>query len=424
MNTYLMTAIGIFVLLIVLILGVKLSSKRIAIRETYVGNTPSVNKNRIQDSSNSCGEMYPPAPTEMPQSAYAELMAPLVLSSAKNQPTARTLDDSKGGYSYDFYSDKYVCNTPWSMTASSNDSCAQYGIGERAEGPMGHQFCVCEAKLKNGNSIGTIKPSASEVTIGFGAVCTEDSQCCTNYCGETQGQFSKMCKCPAGLQWDSVAQSCVGTYIADQGGFSSMYDDRVESYLPPPFGAIPTSGKLCASNGECGLGEACTPDNFCASQLMPTTETYGNQFNVGANCDTSDQCANNMQCMNGVCACPDPLIYEFSSHDCQCVDGSKSPLGNTCVKPSVLPRRFCPTVPPGFSRGWKDCGLGEVFIPGSNACACVTDLTTIHPGKIGKGGKCENTSQCKSGECRKMNDISVCVEPSDPLWSLAVSEYI
>jgi hypothetical protein len=424
MNTYLVLAIGSVVLIFVIVFGVKMSSKKIASKEAYTGPV-NVSATNGADPSADCKAMYPLAPTEVPQSAYAELMAPLILTSENNPPTAKTLHDSPGGgYSYDFYNDKYVCNTPWNMTASSNDSCAQYGIGERAEGPPGHQFCVCNAQMKNGQPIGSSKPSASEIVISVGSVCTQDSQCCTNFCGNVPGQFSKMCMCEPGFKWDEDSGECVGMYTGNQGGFSSMYDDRVESFRPPPKGAVPTNGKLCASHKECGLGEACTPSNFCASQLLPTTETYGNKFDIGANCTSDDQCGNNMICSDGNCACPDPLIYSWSSHTCGCVDGSKSQLGNSCVKPSELPRKFCPTTPPGFSRGWQDCGLGEVFVAGSGACACVTDLTTFHQNRIGKGGRCETTAQCRAGECKKIGDISVCLEPSDSLWNLAVSTYI
>ena len=426
-------------LVILLVFGARYWPKSIVRREPYA--TPTMGRpedaarepNRaVLGDNGRCQAMYPPGPANVPPSAYAALVAPRILTSINNPPTAPTLhDDPRSGYNYDFYNDKYVCNTPWSLPASSNDSCAQYGIGEMMEGPPGHQFCVCEAKFKEGGKVPSRTPNADNVVIGVGAVCTKDQQCCTQYCATMPGQFSKMCNCPPGLTWDPEGNRCVGAYRRDQGPFSSMYDDHVESYRPPPPGSIPSSGKLCASNRECGLGEACTPDNFCASQLInamsggpSALEHADNYFNIGANCQADEQCGNNMRCLQGVCACPEPLMYEWYSRMCQCPDGALTLADGQCVKPSQVRRTFCPSVPPAFARGWQDCGLGEIFVAGSNQCVCQTNLETIHPGRIGRGGKCENSSQCASGSCQNVSGISVCVEPQEPVWDIAMAEYL
>lgn len=371
---------------------------------------------------------FPPGPSEVPPTAYAQLMAPKVLTSESNPPTSPTL---KAGPWQTTYSDKFVCNTPWSLPAYNNDSCAQYGIGEMADGPPGHQFCVCNAKLRDGKGVEHSSPTSENVVIGVGAVCTQDSQCSTNYCGTRPGQFSKMCLCPPRLRWNEEGQKCIGTFAPDQGSWSNIYDEHVESYRPPPEGSIPSNGKLCASDKDCGLGEACTPGNFCASQLInamsggvSALEHADNFFNIGANCQTNEQCANNMQCLNNRCSCPQPLTYDWTSRTCQCADGSLELSNGQCVNPSQIPRIFCPSTPPSFARGWQDCGLGEVFVPGSNACACVTNLKTIHPGKIGAGGKCQNSNQCESGTCKNVDNINVCSEPSISVAKVAIERYL
>lgn len=413
------------IILVVAIIGTKIS-KRISGKETYALSDGNVVVN--PQSKAPFSSLFPPGPNTTPPSAYAQLVAPKVLTSENNPPTMPTL---KAGPWETTYSDKFVCNTPWSLPAYNNDSCAQYGIGEMAMGPPGHQFCVCETKLKSGEKVGKSIPNSDNIVIGVGAVCTKDSQCSTNYCGTRPGQFSKMCLCPPGLEWDDEGQKCMGKFRPGNEDWSSIYDEHVDSHRPPPAGSIPTNGKLCASDKDCGLGEACTPSNFCASQLIDSMsggasalEHADNYFNIGANCQTDEQCANNMQCLNKKCSCPDPLVYEWYSRTCQCVDGSKSFVDGKCVKPSQITRKFCPSTPPSFARGWQDCGLGEVFVPGSNACACVTDLTTIHPGKIGAGGKCQDSNQCSSGSCQNVSGISVCVEPTVSLARIAAEEYL
>lgn len=421
-------------IIILLLFGAKYWPKRITNREAYNRDIAVKNsKSNTSSNTNSCGAMYPPGPTTVPPSAYAKLMAPSILTSENNPESAPTLHDSpKGGYTYNFYSDKFVCNTPWKMRAVNNDSCAQYGIGERAEGPPGEQFCVCEAKRKDGTKVETgTHITADNIVIGVGAVCTKDSQCCTKYCSGQPGQFSKMCQCPPGQAWDETNERCVGTYRPDPGAYSSMYDEHVEEYRRPPEGSIPSNGKLCASNKDCGLGEACTSNNFCASQLIDAMsggpsalEHADNYFNIGANCQSSDQCANNMICKEETCQCPMPLIYEWSSRNCQCSDGALSFYNGQCVNSSTIPRTMCPSTPPAFARGWEDCGLGEIYVAGSHQCACVADLKTIHPGKIGPGGKCESSEQCSSGSCKNISGISVCVEPQTPVWDVAIGKYL
>lgn len=420
--------IGLLIIFLVLlsVFAVSRMPKRISGREAYALQNANVVVN--PNSKAPFSALFPPGPRTTPPSAYAELEAPKILTSENNPQTSPTLKAGKWGTTY---SDQHVCNTPWSLPAYNNDSCAQYGIGEMAKGPPGHQFCVCETKLKNGQKVGRSIPTSENIVIGVGAVCTQDSQCSTNYCGTRPGQFSKMCLCPPGLEWDDDNQKCIGGFQPNPDEWSTIYDEHVESWRPPPEGAIPSSGALCASNKDCGLGEACTPDNFCASQLIDAMsggasalEHADNYFNIGANCLTNEQCANNMECLNYRCSCPQPLVYEWYSRTCQCVDGSKTPLNGQCVKPSQIPRTFCPTTPPSFAKGWQDCGLGEVFVPGSHACACVTDLKTIHPGKIGAGGKCQDSTQCSSGNCQNVDGVNVCVEPQVSLAKIAAEEYL
>lgn len=430
--------IGVIIILIIIHCSKYTYKEHFSGASTTPNNSPQPRKQHKPNLSprgppiDCTNSMFPPPPSNIPPSAYAQLMSPLILTSENNPVTNPTMHlDSKGGYFYDFYSDKKICNTPSYIRASSNDTCAEYGIGEMAEGPPGYQFCVCEAKTRNDNTklnkdkITKDNITANNISIGIGAVCTADSQCCSNHCASVPGQFSKMCLCPNGQRWSEYMNICVPVYHPNNGNWSSMYDNHVEVYRPPPVGSAITTGKLCASNKECSLGEYCTPDNFCASGIIPTTEKDGNYYTIGANCQTNDQCANNMICNEGTCSCESPLIFEWSSRTCQCANGALSLNDDKkCVKPSTITRQICPTKLPAFAKGWNDCGLGEKFNPSTNQCLCVSDLDTIHKGKVGQGGICRDNDDCALGYCKEISGISVCVEPQNiPIFDLATQYY-
>jgi hypothetical protein len=410
------TAVKVIVILLIAaaVLGVLYKCKKALGRRESYDSSAGVN----------CAGAFPPAPSVVPQSAYAELVTPLILSSANNPDRPPTMNMQTGQYS-----DKFVCNTPWKLRAFNNDSCAQYGIGEAAQGPEGNKFCVCEAKYKagpnGGAGGGAVKPSspnASNIVVGEGAVCTEHSQCCTGNCVAVPGQFSKMCVCPNGSVWNSNNNKCIPEYAVSPGAFSGMYDNSNGDYYPePPRGAAPSTGKLCGSNAECGLGEACTPSNFCASMIAADNNTYANKFLIGANCKSDVQCANNMDCIGGVCACKKPLMYEFTSATCQCPDGTKELSGGRCMPPDQVPRKLCPSIPPSYSPNAGGCGLGEQFNFSTNQCMCVADL---HTGKINHGGMCTSSNQCKWGTCQNVDGYNVCIDHNTSLYKLAMEEYL
>lgn len=416
MNQKLLVVILLFLVAAIIIGVIAVSKKSITKNEQYGGSsgpTPPV-------PYGDCSGMFPPSPVTIPPSAYSKLVTPYILSSADNPNTSVTMHDVSDN-SFNFYSDKFVCNTPWKMRAYNNDSCAQYGIGEMAEGPAGNQFCVCEAKYKNGGKIPSNMLNSDNIVIGVGGVCTKDSQCCTNNCTSMDGQFSKMCSCPKGQRWDIDSEKCTTEFYPHDSNFSTMYDSTVETYPKIPSGTAITTGKLCGSNSECSLGEACTPDNFCASQLIPDNERDGNKFRLGANCTATNQCANNLECVGGRCKCPSALMYNNISRYCECPGGELIYSQGKCIAGDQVKRTVCPTNAGTFVSGISQCGLGERFNPSTNQCICTADL---HSKKIGQGGKCISSQQCSSGACLDVAGVSVCIEPKESLWDLSKAVYL
>lgn len=406
----------IFTIIIVLLIGCIIlglitgSKKSISRKESY---------GQMSDNKQECKGIFPPPPDVMPQSAYAALVTPFIPSSASNPEIPNNMHEDLTGGS-NFYSDKFVCKTPWRMRAFNNDSCAQFSIGESAQGPEGNKYCVCEAVPKDGRNDKELTPD--NIVISIGGVCSEDSQCCTGRCGSVPGQFSKSCQCPQEESWNGDLGRCIANFNPNKGAYSTIWDNSSNEYYPQvPAKTALTTGKLCSSQRECGLGESCTPDNFCASQVVPDKETYGNKFFAGANCTADSQCANNLNCINGQCACKAPLIFEWLSARCQCADGSMSLSNGVCMPPSQVPRTICPSLPGSFTSGISGCGLGERFNPSTMQCMCSADL---HTGKIERGGKCIDSSQCKTGGCYNYAGTRVCIEPESALYELAVAEYL
>jgi hypothetical protein len=416
MNIYIIIVI-ILLIIIAIVIALQYCPKQ------YINKKEHYKKfvHSSSETETDCTGMFPYPPTTTPPTAYGQLVAPMILSSSDNKDIPNTMLD-------DVYSDKYTCHTPWSLRCSTNDSCAQYGIGESCEGPEGSKFCVCESKYKNSDKqILADTVTDDNIVIGVGGVCSKNEQCCTNTCSNMPGIFSKTCICPQGKRWDIDSGLCVEQfYSSDTGQFSKVIDyssyynnpvhGPVPTFQPIPKGSIESVGKLCISTSECSLGEACTPDNFCASQLIPDIERDGNKFFAGAKCENSDQCTNNLQCSDNVCSCADPLIFDYTSRTCQCSDGTKVLNNGECKDPNQVKRHMCPTTPPAFSLSITECGLGERFNPSTKQCMCVANL---HSQKINQGGLCENDQQCYFGKCSKIGDVNVCVSPNTDMMAVA-----
>jgi hypothetical protein len=389
----------------------------------------------------------------MPPSAYGKLVTPLILSSADNKSMKPTMHpDPKGGWN--FYSDKYVAATPWKQECVDNDGCAQYGVGEMCEGPEGHRFCVAEAWFKSsGGKITKPTLMSSDVVIGVGAVCSEHGQCCTNNCVEMAGQYSKMCMCPKGSRWSEEQNQCVGAMqpglemcdivedpatkkkvkVCNQwNDYERWWDPAAEAYTPLPKGVPQQAGTLCRSHLDCGIGYGCNPDGFCASQIIPDKERDGNRINHGGNCETTDQCANNIECLPAppvaegkqagkICQCPRGQIFDFNSRTCQCPDGTMVYQHGKCIPPDQATRKLCPSAETAVCATNSDCGLGEYCNISTNQILCAADL---HTGMILQKGNCTDSSQCKTGKCMNVGGAMVCVEPEISAFKYAVQQYL
>lgn len=399
-------------------------------------------------------------PQNMPPSAYAQLVQPQILSSANNPPTSPNfnyINTVNSQVQNTNPQNELACNTPWSQNCVNNDACAMFGVGESCSGPVGNQFCVCQSSLKNGKPVESGKKvKANDVVVGVGGVCTNNEQCCTNYCGKQVGQFSKLCKCPSNLVFNNQELKCecpVGTFLDHKEiNCLDFWSDIGECVCPEGYDLIDgkcvldscvdlpkplndkiceTSGKLCGSTSECSLGEYCDSNGQCL--CMVTNYEQNNQYGTflgGANCSTDDQCAHNMVCTSknsktgfGICNCPEGLYYNndlgYKSWYCTCPDSRQSvdPLTKKCTNNDDFKRALCPsTLDSPIKKSQAECGLGELFNPVTGKCYCGGD---VHTGKIFKGANCINNQQCELGNCVN----GKCAGSSETNFQMAESMY-
>lgn len=376
----------------------------------------------------SCQGQFPPPPLTTPPSAYAQLVSPLMKMSDKNPLIETNMKNSQQAQrTFDFYSDKRICATPVAMgMCSSNDSCAQYGIGESCDGPVGSRQCVCVAKMNNDKPV-----------IAVGGVCTENSHCITNYCADIPGQFSKMCQCPSDFIYDLDIGQCVPEFAprSVQGGINLNIPQDLgitEHYATsraPPKGACMTVGKITRNGADCSLGEAVTPDGFCACQLVNAGKIEENKITVGGNCDNSSQCISTGICFQSpeenrkTCKCPKGLVYQWSSESCVCPNSDQvwDVSMQKCVYPQDKHRALCNSSPNFKCSSNNDCGIGEICDPATRTCYCNSNL---YSDKIHGGAKCSNDAMCASGVCEHVKGQTVCKNvPRNNLFDLAVGMF-
>lgn len=312
-----------------------------------------------------------------------------------------------------------ICTTPLYETCITNDSCAQYGLGESCSGPIGNMKCMCNSTSRDGQKL-----SASNALIKSGSVCSENSQCETGFCESEPGLFSKMCKCPP----DSTEEN--GKCIQERKVVvQNSIDNFGLGYNIPPVPATKkqaceTTGKLCKSNEDCSLGEGCNSNGMCICLLNYTNDVQANLITVGGNCENDKQCEADSKCVKGECSCPAGTFYNFTNNRCECGDPEliyNEKVG--CVPPSQLPRDLCNTPKDFICDSNKKCGLGEYCDPVTRRCICNAD---IYNNVIKEGAKCENNNQCDSGVCDNMDgklDYKVCRYIPVQVHDFAVAKY-
>lgn len=379
-------------------------------RYTMKGKNKAVEKYTNKAADTDCNSVFAPAPTTMPQNAYANLMTPYMKKSDNNPDTKPTIDCSTGD-KFNCTTDAKVCNTPWHIRAITPDTCAQYGIGESVSGPEGDTRCVCEARLKG--SKGKLEKldkkslTADNIVIGINGVCTNDSQCCTGRCASMAGFDAKICQCPPGQFWNMAENKCVYNNWDAFPYPLQLPTDSTKSQT------CLTTGKWTLSTADCSLGEAVTPDGFCACQVVPSGNYQEGKFMAGAKCTDSNQCINNLECAadkNGkgtfVCQPPKGLILE---HDldtnmyatCPNTEETWDPAQQKCVPFDQVKRVICPSKPTDTCNGNLSVGLGEYCDIPTHKAICAAN---IHTGAIYEGGRCTDNSQCDSKQCMHHKD--------------------
>lgn len=376
----------------------------------YLGPTPSPNTGLTPGATpdpspvpgqGDCKDMFPPPPTTLPDSAYSKMLMPKILTSAENPVKKPSMGFDKDGNM--IYTSDAICATPSDLRVLFNDGCAQYGIGETVAGPEGNQRCVCVAERKPGKEgVPQSELTPADVVIGFEGVCTSDDQCCTNYCANAMGQFSKMCTCPPGMFYNDVTKKC---YVNEN--FVYQPQEPPKEVCPPD-----SHGKKCKSNADCYKGQGCVGDGFCVCMLSTPKGPWENKINFGGNCDTDDECLRGFVCApdnlgNKVCKCPPELFHNPNTYNCECPNSKEIYVSslNKCVSPEDYPRKTCPTkynVDYVCSTN-SDCGLGEYCLPGQQKCVCAAyDMPFSQ--LIGQGGRCDEGVQCMSKRCSRAKD--------------------
>jgi hypothetical protein len=401
-----MCAVWIISILLIILFLIALSAtfkQSINNKEFYGGNNTS-----------NCNNSFPPS-TGISDKPLAALNSPLMTS--HNNPTnVKPSDKLNATTNLPTYSDKFVCNTPWNMNCVTNDSCAQFGIGESCQGPQGQQFCVCQTKHNDGiTKLSKPTPYTENMIIDLGGVCTQDNQCISGYCKDIYGQFSKMCSCPDNTQFDEQSKKCI------------LIPQSVPD-ISPPAGSCTTSGKSCKANSQCSLGEACTPDGFCACQLVRPGRAEENKVSVGGNCAMDTQCVKSAICKNNngskTCQCPPQFVYDWSTNTCKCpMNGDVwDSIQKKCVPPQELKRTLCPTSTSFQCASNAQCGLGEYCDMVTQKCVCT--MNTYLSGYIEMGGKCDSDRQCSSGKCVQNGGAKICAPSNDiSTYSLAITDY-
>jgi len=320
-----------------------------------------------------------------------------------------------------FYSNDKICVTPDTVNCVTNDSCAQYGIGETCSGPLGNKKCMCNSQAPN-----TANPlSLTNVNIKAGGVCSEDAQCETGYCGSEPGLFSKMCKCPVGYYFSKgkcVKESPLVQKNSEVDNFELGY--KIPQVPDANAQVCATSGKLCKQNSDCSIGEGCNSNGMCICLLNYTNDVQANLIKVGGKCANSKQCEATSQCVNNECICPTGTYYNFTNNNCECSEPDQvydEKVG--CVLPKDLPRSVCNSKKDFYCDTNKSCGLGEYCDPVTRRCICNAD---IYVGTIKAGAKCNNNSQCESGVCDNMDgklDYKVCKYIPVKIHDFALAKY-
>jgi hypothetical protein len=330
------------------------------------------------------------------------------------------MEPLNNGLNPEFYPKDKICDSPPDTKCVTNDSCAQYSIGEQCRGPLGNMKCSCQSKSGDNNSL-----SVNNAVIKAGAVCDTNKQCETGYCGTVPGIFSKMCKCPENSTL--VEGKCVElskSVIADKNmkyavgyNISGVPDAKTQ--------ACSSTGKACSSNSDCSLGEGCNPNGMCVCMLNYTNDVEANKIKVGGNCQNTEQCSSTGQCVNNVCECPSGTFYNFSNNECECADPElvySKAVG--CVKPNKLPKQVCNSPSSFICDSNNSCGIGEYCDPVSRRCLCNANT---YSSIIKIGGKCDSNDQCESGICDNMNgtlDYKICKNvPPISLYQLAKNKY-
>jgi hypothetical protein len=347
--------------------------------------------------------LFPPTPPNMPESGYSKLVSGKILSDTNNLPKNPSYSfNSKGEVNY---SDKLACNTPSEAYCVTNDSCAQYGIGEKCEGPEGYKRCVCESALKSGEI--SNKVPGNQVIIGYGAVCTSNNQCITNFCNEAlPGMYSKYCDCSPGYEWDQYTTKC-----------RPAFNDAVYKSVIPPIGSCPQSafGTLCTGNAGLPKGMACNRDGYAICMLSDTSDNEEYRILNGGNCESSDECYGMLTCDvnkygHKVCICPKGTGWDERSYSCTCPDAYDiyDPKTKKCYKPGAEPHSVCVNsrygkITPCTSD--NQVGMGEHCDPSQHVVVCDA-LSLPYNMEINMGGRCKTSNDCKSGVCR-MGDGTV-----------------
>lgn len=347
-----------------------------------------------RENNSQCSGSFPAQPSTMPDSTYSQLVQPYIETSSANMTSKPTVTlDSNAEV---VVNDKFMCNTPSDLYCVNNDLCSRYGIGEACVGQEGYSRCVCEIDKKTG-------------LIGHGAVCTQNSQCCTSHCKGAPGLFSKFCECPDGSAWSERDGQCI-----------PLTSDPVYRPIMPPKGAcldkngVTVQGNVCSNDSDCGLGASCVPDGYCNCQLSTQKDYMENMIKLGGICNRSDQCMPNLTCAinqqgNRTCLCPTGLIWDWSTSYCVCPGAGDvyDSDSQKCYPASNVPRKICPSKG-GSCKNDQDVGLGEACDPISRVAVCfANDLP--HTSLIYEGGKCTMNEQCVSGTCaQNSNGLSYC----------------
>ncbi|VVB66143.1 Right handed beta helix region [Candidatus Gugararchaeum adminiculabundum] len=302
---------------------------------------------------------------------------------------------------------------------------------------------------------------------GIGEACTQDSECCTDYCNATNECDCKVntaactsgSDCCSGL-CDPISGTCVACLPATDSCTENASCCSDICYAAICVDCLPVAAG-CIDNLDCCSGSCNLTTNTCQCNATGTTCTDNasccTDFCDGGICacqPLTNPCDNNTDCCSNLCeplnnTCVSCLaLADSCTGNADCCSGLCDPLSGTCV--SCLPATDsctgnidCCTGYCNLSSGECDCyadgtvcttnesccseycniftgicdctALGEMCNDNSQCCSNFCNLDTFTCDCIPDGTTCTTNSSCCSDLCEPLNNTCVdCLALADP----------